>query len=92
MKALFHLEDRRLFISMIVLALIVVSIVVGVMFANSVRMPTYGWKLGLILSTILVSTFVVAFVVSAIISPRTSHPRIVFHGRLRNISVRFTLT
>src|SRR5205823_8289964 len=46
---------------LIVLALIIVSIVIGVMFANSVRMPTYGWKIGLILSTILVSAFVVAF-------------------------------
>jgi len=47
--------------ALIVLALIAVSIVAGIMFAKSVRMRDYGWKVSLILSTILVSTFVVLF-------------------------------
>src|SRR5262245_43255695 len=46
---------------LIVLALIVISLAAGILFANSVRMRDYGWKVGLILATILVSTFVVLF-------------------------------
>jgi SecD/SecF fusion protein len=46
---------------LIVLLLIIVSFVVGAMFANAVRMRDYGWKVGLILSTMLVSTFIVLF-------------------------------
>src|SRR5262245_12777195 len=46
---------------LIVLAIIIASLVLGVMFANAVRMRDYGWKIGLILSTLLVSTFVVLF-------------------------------
>jgi MFS superfamily sulfate permease-like transporter len=46
---------------LIVLGLIIVSLVIGVLFANAVRMRDYGWKVGLILSTILVSVFVVLF-------------------------------
>src|SRR4051812_48364406 len=46
---------------LIVLALVILSIVMGVMFARAVRMRDYGWKVSLILSTILVSTFVVLF-------------------------------
>ena len=45
----------------IVLALIAASFAVGILFANAVRMKDYGWKIGLILSTLLVSTFVVLF-------------------------------
>src|SRR5438876_3296079 len=47
--------------TLIVLALIAASIAAGIMFAKAVRMRDYGWKVSLILSTILVSTFVVAF-------------------------------
>src|SRR5438105_15837490 len=46
---------------LIVLALIAVSIAVGIALANAVRMRDYGWRIGLILSTILVSTFIVLF-------------------------------
>src|SRR5262245_28093392 len=46
---------------LIVLGLIVLSFVIGNLFANSVRMKDYGWKIGLILSTLLVSLFVVMF-------------------------------
>src|ERR1043166_2957620 len=46
---------------LIVVGLIVASIVLGVLLARWVRMRDYGWKIGLILSTILVSTFVVLF-------------------------------
>src|SRR6267142_1778689 len=46
---------------LIVLALIIVSAIIGIALANAVRMRDYGWKIGLILSTILVSTFVVLF-------------------------------
>ncbi len=45
----------------IALALIVGSFVVGALFASAVRMKDYGWKIGLILCTFLVSTFVVLF-------------------------------
>ena len=48
-------------IPLIVALLFVASIVLGVLIANWVRMRDYGWKLALILSTILVSTFVVLF-------------------------------
>src|SRR5947208_2944385 len=47
--------------TLIVLALIAISITAGIMFAKAVRMRDYGWKVSLILSTILVSTFVVLF-------------------------------
>src|SRR5436190_604240 len=46
---------------LIVLLLIVASIAIGILMANSLRMRDYGWKIGLILSTVLVSTFVVLF-------------------------------
>src|SRR5262245_38156364 len=46
---------------LIVIGLIIASIVIGIMFANAIRMRDYGWKVGLILSTILVSAFVVLF-------------------------------
>jgi hypothetical protein len=46
---------------LIVLALIVASLVIGVLFANAVRMRDYGWKIGLILSTVLVATFIILF-------------------------------
>jgi SecD/SecF fusion protein len=46
---------------LIVLLLIVASIAFGILMANSLRMRDYGWKIGLILSTVLVSTFVVLF-------------------------------
>jgi SecD/SecF fusion protein len=46
---------------LIVIGLIIASIVIGIMFANAVRMRDYGWRVALILSTILVSTFVVLF-------------------------------
>jgi SecD/SecF fusion protein len=45
----------------IVLALIAASFAIGILFANAVRMKDYGWKIGLILATLLVSTFVVLF-------------------------------
>src|SRR3954454_8268541 len=47
--------------TLIVLALIAVSIAAGILFAKAVRMRDYGWKLSLILSTITVSTFIVLF-------------------------------
>src|SRR6185503_1365545 len=46
---------------LIVPGLIILSFVIGVLFANSVRMRDYGWKVGLILSTTLVSLFVMFF-------------------------------
>src|SRR5262245_13926303 len=45
----------------IVLALIIGSIAIGILFANAVRMKDYGWKIGLILCTLTVSLFVVLF-------------------------------
>lgn len=46
---------------LLVLLLIVGSFVIGILFANSVRMRDYGWKIGLILCTVLVSTFILLF-------------------------------
>ena len=46
---------------LIVLGLVILSAVIGVMLANAVRMRDYGWKVGLILATVLVSAFVVLF-------------------------------
>src|SRR5437870_13755077 len=46
---------------LIVVLLIAASIAGGILLANWVRMRDYGWKIALILSTILVSTFVVTF-------------------------------
>ena len=46
---------------LIVLGLIIASIVIGMMVAKSLRLRDYGWKLGLILSTVSVATFVVLF-------------------------------
>jgi SecD/SecF fusion protein len=45
----------------IVLLLIVGSLVAGAMFAKAIRLREYGWKVGLILASILVSTFIVLF-------------------------------
>ena len=45
----------------IVLVLIAASFAAGILFANAIRLKDYGWKLGLILSTFLVSTFIVLF-------------------------------
>src|SRR5687767_10631433 len=44
-----------------ILGLIALSIVLGILFANAVRMKDYGWKIGLILSTLTVSLFIVLF-------------------------------
>jgi SecD/SecF fusion protein len=46
---------------LIVVLLIAASIAAGILLANWVRMRDYGWKVGLILSTIVISTFVVLF-------------------------------
>src|SRR5207253_2481311 len=43
---------------LICLALIVASVAFGIMLANSMRMRDYGWKIGLILSTVTVATFI----------------------------------
>lgn len=45
----------------IVSGLVLLSIVLGVLFANAVRMKDYGWKVSLILATLLVSVYVVLF-------------------------------
>src|SRR5688500_16341738 len=45
----------------IILALILVSIAIGIWFANSVRMKDYGWKVGLILASFLASLAIVLF-------------------------------
>lgn len=46
---------------LVVMGLIIASFAVGIALANAYRLRDYGWKLGLILSTVLVSTFVVLF-------------------------------
>jgi hypothetical protein len=46
---------------LIVLALIAGSFLFGTLFARWVRMRDYGWRVGLILSTVLVSAFVLLF-------------------------------
>lgn len=46
---------------LIALGLIIVSFAIGIAIANAARMRDYGWKIGLILSTVLVSLFVVLF-------------------------------
>lgn len=46
---------------LIVLLLIVGSLVAGGMFARAIRLREYGWKVGLILASILVSAFIVLF-------------------------------
>jgi SecD/SecF fusion protein len=46
---------------LIALGLIILSFAIGIAFANAARMRDYGWKIGLILSTVLVSLFVVLF-------------------------------
>ncbi len=46
---------------LICLGLIAVSFALGILLANAYRQRDYGWKLGLILSTVLVSTFVILF-------------------------------
>jgi len=48
-------------VPLIILALVVGSIVAGILIAKAVRMRDYGWKVGLVLSTITVSTFIVLF-------------------------------
>ncbi|HZN34574.1 MAG TPA: protein translocase subunit SecD [Pirellulaceae bacterium] len=45
----------------VLLGLIVVSFVLGWLFERATRLKDYGWKVGLILATTLVSTFVVLF-------------------------------
>ena len=45
----------------VIVALVVLSFVLGYLMANTARMRDYGWKIGLILSTVTVSTFVVLF-------------------------------
>lgn len=46
---------------LIVPGIIILSFVIGILFANSFRIKDYGWKLGLILSALFVSLFVVLF-------------------------------
>jgi SecD/SecF fusion protein len=46
---------------LICLALIAASFGFCIAFANAMRIRDYGWKLGLILATLLVTTFVVLF-------------------------------
>src|SRR6187551_1126817 len=46
---------------LVVLGLIVASFAMCIALANAYRLRDYGWKLGLILSTLLVSAFVVLF-------------------------------
>jgi SecD/SecF fusion protein len=46
---------------LVVLGLIIASFAACIALANAYRLRDYGWKLGLILSTVLVSTFVVLF-------------------------------
>src|SRR4051794_2970355 len=46
---------------LICLALIVVSVALGTMMASALRLRDYGWKLGLILSTVTVATFIMLF-------------------------------
>lgn len=46
---------------LIVLVLIVGSLVAGGLLAKAIRLREYGWKMGLILASILVSTFIVLF-------------------------------
>jgi SecD/SecF fusion protein len=46
---------------LICLGLIAASFALGILVANAYRQRDYGWKLGLILSTVLVSTFVILF-------------------------------
>src|SRR5215471_15881791 len=48
-------------VPLIIVALIAISIACGVLLAKWVRMRDYGWKISLILGSILVSTFVVLF-------------------------------
>src|SRR5437764_14011378 len=48
-------------VPLIIVGLIVISIVIGILLANRVRMKDYGWRIALILSTALVSTFIVMF-------------------------------
>src|SRR5688572_5643832 len=43
------------------LGLIALSFILGILIANAARMRDYGWKIGLILSTLLLSLFVVLF-------------------------------
>jgi SecD/SecF fusion protein len=43
----------------IFIGLVVLSIVAGYLFANATRLRDYGWKVSLILGTVLVSTFIV---------------------------------
>src|SRR5688572_15485924 len=44
---------------LIVLGLIIASVVIGILVANAARLRDYGWKLGLILSTVTVATFTI---------------------------------
>lgn len=46
---------------LIVLVLILGSLVAGALFAKAIRLREYGWKVGLILASILVATFIVLF-------------------------------
>src|SRR5262245_23641566 len=48
-------------VPLIILGLIVLSVVLGYLIANAARMRDYGWKIGLILTTVTVSTFIVLF-------------------------------